>query len=103
MFRGHAFHTFRVLIALGPFALSFLRDYRRWFWFGAPLPRTTGFHERRASRLVTHAARAHHDVVAWPVGHPVARWGGRLGVLSRACGHSCPREQEEPDQHRSKS
>src|SRR5690606_39405016 len=57
MFRGHALHTFRVLIALGPFALSFLRDYRRWFWFGEPLPRTAGFHERRASRLVARIAR----------------------------------------------
>lgn len=57
MFRSHALHTLRVLIALGPYALSFLRDYRRWFWFGAPLPRTTGFHERRAARLVARIAR----------------------------------------------
>ncbi len=53
---AHALHTFRVLIALGPFALSFLRDHRRWFWFGAPVPRTAEFHERRASRLVARIA-----------------------------------------------
>ncbi len=57
MSRGRTLHTLRVVLALGPFALSFLRDHRRWFWFGAPMPRTAGFHERRASRLVARIAQ----------------------------------------------
>jgi predicted unusual protein kinase regulating ubiquinone biosynthesis (AarF/ABC1/UbiB family) len=35
-----------------PLVVSFRRDVRRWLWWGAPLPRTTAFHERRARRLV---------------------------------------------------
>lgn len=45
-------HTLRVLLALGPFALSILRDHRRWFWWGRPAVRTPAFHARRAERLV---------------------------------------------------
>jgi predicted unusual protein kinase regulating ubiquinone biosynthesis (AarF/ABC1/UbiB family) len=45
-------HTFRVLFALGPYAVSFLRDRRRWIWWGAPMPRTPEVHARRARRLV---------------------------------------------------
>ncbi|MBX3173433.1 MAG: AarF/ABC1/UbiB kinase family protein [Gemmatimonadaceae bacterium] len=45
-------HTIRVLLALGPLALSFVRDYRRWLWFGRPVTRTPEFHRRRARRLV---------------------------------------------------
>ena len=45
-------HTLRVLFALGPFAVSFLRDRRRWIWWGAPLPRTAEIHARRARRFV---------------------------------------------------
>src|ERR1017187_5922616 len=45
-------HTIRVLLALGPYAVSFLRDRRRWIWWGAPLPRTPEIHARRARRLV---------------------------------------------------
>ncbi|MFI5311705.1 MAG: ABC1 kinase family protein [Gemmatimonadales bacterium] len=50
-------HTLRVLLALGPFALSFLRDRRRWIWWGAKLPRTSAIHERRAERLVASIIR----------------------------------------------
>jgi len=45
-------HTARVVIAILPFALSLQRDRRRWFWWGAPLPRSAAFHARRARRLV---------------------------------------------------
>ena len=49
-------HTLRILVALAPFALSLLRDQRRWFWFGAPLARSRAFHGRRAERLVARIA-----------------------------------------------
>ena len=39
-----------------PFVLSFLRDRRRWIFFGAPLPRTAAFHQRRADRIVATIA-----------------------------------------------
>ena len=45
-------HTLRVLFALGPYAVSFLRDRKRWIWWGAPMPRTPEIHARRARRLV---------------------------------------------------
>ena len=45
-------HTLRVIFALGPFAVSFLRDRRRWIRWGAPVPRTAEDHARRARRLV---------------------------------------------------
>ncbi|HUO52618.1 MAG TPA: hypothetical protein VMT93_08870, partial [Gemmatimonadaceae bacterium] len=45
-------HTLLVLFSLGPFALSFLRDRRRWIWWGAPVSRTAEDHARRAKRLV---------------------------------------------------
>jgi len=41
---------------LGPLLLSFLRDRRRWFWFGAPMARTAEFHQARAERLVSAIA-----------------------------------------------
>jgi len=49
-------HTLRILLALGPFALSFIRDHRRWLWFGAPRQRDPAFHARRAERLVARIA-----------------------------------------------
>lgn len=45
-------HTLRVLLALGPLAVSFLRDHRRWIWWGAGLKRDAAFHERRAQHLL---------------------------------------------------
>jgi predicted unusual protein kinase regulating ubiquinone biosynthesis (AarF/ABC1/UbiB family) len=45
-------HTLRVVLALGPFAISFLRDRRRWLWWGAPLARQPAVHASRARRLV---------------------------------------------------
>ena len=45
-------HTIRVLLALGPYAISFLRDRRRWIWWGGPMPRSPEVHARRARRLV---------------------------------------------------
>src|SRR5690348_7620017 len=35
-----------------PFVLSFIRDRRRWLFFGAPVERTDEFHTRRAETLV---------------------------------------------------
>lgn len=49
-------HTVRIVLALGPFVLSLLRDRRRWLWWGAPLARTPEFHRRRAERLVARIA-----------------------------------------------
>ena len=45
-------HTLRVLLKLGPLGLSFLRDHRRWWFFGAGVPRDADFHRRRAVRLI---------------------------------------------------
>ncbi len=50
-------HTLRVLLALGPFAVSFLRDRRRWVWWGAPIERTDADHARRADQLVATIIR----------------------------------------------
>lgn len=50
-------HTLRILLALGPFVLSILRDQRQWLWFGAPLVRRRDFHTRRAQRLVARIAK----------------------------------------------
>ena len=41
-----------IVIRLAPLALAFWRDYRRWFFAGAPMRRTAADHERRADRLV---------------------------------------------------
>jgi predicted unusual protein kinase regulating ubiquinone biosynthesis (AarF/ABC1/UbiB family) len=41
-----------IVFRLLPLALAFWRDYRRWFFFGAPARRTAADHERRAERLV---------------------------------------------------
>ncbi len=46
-----------IVYRLLPFALAFWRDFRRWFFFGAPADRTAQDHERRAERLVTTLAR----------------------------------------------
>ena len=41
-----------ILYRLLPLALAFWRDYRRWFFFGAPAVRTAEDHARRAARLI---------------------------------------------------
>lgn len=46
----------RILAVVLPFALSFRRDLRRWLAWGAPVPRTPAFHQRRAERLVAAIA-----------------------------------------------
>jgi predicted unusual protein kinase regulating ubiquinone biosynthesis (AarF/ABC1/UbiB family) len=45
-------HTIRVLFTLGPYAVAFLRDRRRWIWWGAPMPRTPAVQARRAREMV---------------------------------------------------
>jgi predicted unusual protein kinase regulating ubiquinone biosynthesis (AarF/ABC1/UbiB family) len=45
-------HTVRVLLSLGPYAIAFLRDRRRWIWWGAPMPRTPEIHAKRAREMV---------------------------------------------------
>lgn len=50
-------HTLRVILALGPFALSFLRDRRRWLWWGPKLARSGEIHAQRAARLVATIVR----------------------------------------------
>ena len=47
---------FLILYRLLPVALAFWRDYRRWFFFGAPARRSAADHARRADRLVTSLA-----------------------------------------------
>jgi predicted unusual protein kinase regulating ubiquinone biosynthesis (AarF/ABC1/UbiB family) len=47
-----AYIVFRLL----PFALSIRRDFRRWIFWGGPLPRTREFHARRAERIVAAIA-----------------------------------------------
>lgn len=42
---------------LGPLVISFIRDWRRWIWWGGPVPRTPDFHERRAERMIETLAR----------------------------------------------
>ncbi|MCL4212372.1 MAG: hypothetical protein KJZ74_00530 [Gemmatimonadales bacterium] len=49
-------HTLRVVLALGPFVVSILRDQRRWIGWGPRLVRTPAFHRRRAERLVARIA-----------------------------------------------
>jgi predicted unusual protein kinase regulating ubiquinone biosynthesis (AarF/ABC1/UbiB family) len=41
---------------LGPIVVSFRRDVARWLWFGAPLPRTPEFHQKRAERIARQLA-----------------------------------------------
>lgn len=45
-----------ILWRLVPLVLSFLRDQRRWLWFGAPALRTAAFHQRRADVIVRDLA-----------------------------------------------
>jgi predicted unusual protein kinase regulating ubiquinone biosynthesis (AarF/ABC1/UbiB family) len=49
-------HTLRIVLALGPFVLSVLRDRRRWLWWGAPALRSREFHVARAEALVARIA-----------------------------------------------
>lgn len=42
---------------LGPLVVSFMRDWRRWIWWGGPVPRTPAFHEARAERMIETLAR----------------------------------------------
>ena len=42
---------------LAPLVLSFLRDRKRWWFFGAPLQRTPEFHRERAERLISAIAQ----------------------------------------------
>lgn len=44
--------TLVIVLKLGPLALSFLRDWRRWLVAGAGVTRSLAFHEHRAIRLV---------------------------------------------------
>jgi predicted unusual protein kinase regulating ubiquinone biosynthesis (AarF/ABC1/UbiB family) len=53
--RGH-FRLAVILYRLGPLALAFWRDHRRWLLFGRPAVRTPAEHARRAARLVAELA-----------------------------------------------
>jgi predicted unusual protein kinase regulating ubiquinone biosynthesis (AarF/ABC1/UbiB family) len=48
--------AFVIFRHLAPLVLSFLRDRKRWFFFGAPLERTAAFHKARADRMVASIA-----------------------------------------------
>lgn len=45
-----------ILWRLVPLVVSFLRDRRRWLWFGLPAQRTAAFHQRRAEVIVRDLA-----------------------------------------------
>ena len=45
-----------ILSRLVPLVVSFLRDRRRWLWFGGPTPRSAAFHRRRAATIVRDLA-----------------------------------------------
>jgi predicted unusual protein kinase regulating ubiquinone biosynthesis (AarF/ABC1/UbiB family) len=45
-----------IVYRLGPLALAFWRDHRRWLLFGSPVPRAATEHARRAERLVAELA-----------------------------------------------
>ncbi|HEU5175695.1 MAG TPA: AarF/UbiB family protein [Gemmatimonadaceae bacterium] len=49
--------TLLIVYRLLPFALSFVRDHRRWLVAGGPVPRSPEFHARRAARLADTVAR----------------------------------------------
>ena len=49
--------TLVISLRLLPFALSFIRDFRRWLVGGRPVPRSAEFHARRATRLADTVAR----------------------------------------------
>ena len=44
--------TLQIVLALGPYVVSFFRDRRRWLWWGERVARTPEFHVRRARGLV---------------------------------------------------
>lgn len=41
-----------ILWYLGPLLVSFIRDWRRWIWWGSGIPRSEEFHRVRAERVV---------------------------------------------------
>ncbi len=45
-----------ILWRLVPIVVSLFRDKRRWLWWGAPMPRSYAFHERRARQVVHQVA-----------------------------------------------
>ena len=47
----HLGRSFAILWRLVPFVIAFLRDRRRWIFFGLPATRTLQQHQRRADRL----------------------------------------------------
>ena len=49
--------TLTVVLALGPFVVSFFRDRKRWLSWGSRIPRTAEFHARRAKRMVAALVR----------------------------------------------
>jgi predicted unusual protein kinase regulating ubiquinone biosynthesis (AarF/ABC1/UbiB family) len=48
--------SIRIITRLTPFVIAFLRDRKRWIFFGPPASRTLKQHERRAERLTTSLA-----------------------------------------------
>ena len=48
--------SIRIVTKLTPFVIAFLRDRKRWIFFGPPATRSLKHHERRAERLTTSLA-----------------------------------------------
>jgi predicted unusual protein kinase regulating ubiquinone biosynthesis (AarF/ABC1/UbiB family) len=49
--------SIRIINTLTPFVIAFLRDRKRWIFFGPPATRTARQHERRAERLTSSLAQ----------------------------------------------
>ena len=49
--------SLRIILTLLPWTVSLFRDRKRWLWWGAPMVRTTAFHQRRAEGIVAAVAQ----------------------------------------------
>ncbi|MBV9881278.1 MAG: AarF/ABC1/UbiB kinase family protein, partial [Gemmatirosa sp.] len=52
-----AWRTVTVTLRVAPIVASFVRDRRRWLFWGGPVPRTSAFHARRAEHIVRTLGR----------------------------------------------
>jgi predicted unusual protein kinase regulating ubiquinone biosynthesis (AarF/ABC1/UbiB family) len=55
--RSRIVRTWQIVFGLLPFVVAFLRDWRRWVFFGAPRRLDHDAHQQRARRLVAVVAR----------------------------------------------
>lgn len=85
---------FFILSRLGPFILAFVRDRRRWFFFGQPAKRTPEQHAQRADRLAATIA------VLGPTFIKLAQvFGARADILPEPYLSSISRLQDQVPPH----